>query len=143
MGTVKERRLTIWILRIAVSLSQWHYQRANKAELHQQVHQDLDSLPISATSLINRLARVSLHLFVFQSPPDANPSSFPRWARLSMFYFFSFASVSLFTFPVTFSPSMHVSCLLAALLSCLLVPSPVTLGGFNHQLNVTPYLRNA
>lgn len=31
----------------------------------------------------------------------------------------------------------------ATLLACLSLPSPVTLEGFNHQLNVTPYLRNA
>lgn len=32
---------------------------------------------------------------------------------------------------------------LASLLACLSLPSPVTLEGFNHQLNVTPYLRSA
>lgn len=31
---------------------------------------------------------------------------------------------------------------LASLLGCHSFPSPVTLKGFNHQLNVTPYLRN-
>lgn len=43
------------------------------------------------------------------------------------------------------SPSSFLSLQLslASLLACLSLPSPVTLEGFNHQLNVTPYLRSA
>lgn len=46
------------------------------------------------------------------------------------------------------SPSVSPSCFLslqlsfASLLASLPLPSPVTLEGFNHQLNVTPYLRS-
>lgn len=40
-------------------------------------------------------------------------------------------------------PFLSLRLPLASLLACLSLPSPVTLEGFNHQLNVTPYLRSA
>lgn len=67
-------------------------------------------------------------------------SSLAPWSHLLFSTFFLILH-PLSSFPVTFPPLLHVSCL-ASLLSRLLRLSPVTLEGFNHQLNVTPCLWN-
>lgn len=88
------------------------------------------------------ILRVSLAPSVFQSPPDADLSSLPNSLTSSFFPQFISPPVSSFSFCHLLSfLSLQLS--LASLRGCLSFPSPVTLEGFNHQLNVTPYLMNA
>ena len=98
---------------------------------------------ITATYLIDGLAHLSLRLFVFlSSPPYTNVSSLPHFlASLALtLSVFSRLLILLLCHLFSFlSRQLSVSTSLA----CLLLPTPVTLEGFNHQLNVTPYIRNA
>lgn len=96
---------------------------------------------ITATYLIDGLAHLSLcRLFVFlSSPPYISVSSLPHLLAslaltLSVFsHLLILLLCQLFSF---LSRQLSASTSLA----CLLLPTPVTLEGFNHQLIVTPYI---